>query len=81
MAFNVTWHPGPKAVAGMHQLGSARELAALVIYLDPDSLVIMPPADPAEWPRFISLLHQIRDGVAELADHLDRTGAPGPDGE
>ncbi|MFI6030209.1 hypothetical protein [Amycolatopsis magusensis] len=81
MAFNATWFPGPEAVAGMQQLGSARELAALVIYLDPDSLAIMPPTDPADWPRFIGLLHQLRDGAAELADHLDRTGVPSPDGE
>ncbi|MBN6036035.1 hypothetical protein [Amycolatopsis sp. 195334CR] len=74
MAFNATWFPGPEAVAGMQQLGSAQELAALVIYLDPDSLAIMPPTDPAEWPRFIGLLRQLRDGAAELADHLARSG-------
>ncbi|MDI5979605.1 hypothetical protein [Amycolatopsis magusensis] len=81
MAFNATWFPGPEAVAGMQQLGSARELAALVIYLDPDSLAIMPPTDPREWPRFTELLRQIRDGAAELADHLDRTGVPGMEGD
>ncbi|UJW32334.1 hypothetical protein L3Q67_00660 [Saccharothrix sp. AJ9571] len=81
MAFNATWHPGPEAVAGMQQIGSARELAALVIYLDPDSLAIMPPPDPSQWPRFVSLLRQLRDGADELANHLDRTGVPGKDGE
>lgn len=45
---------------------------ALVIYLDPDSLAILPPADPAKWPEFIRLLHEVRDGASDLAVHLAR---------
>jgi hypothetical protein len=48
------------------------EEVALVIYLDPDSLALMPPADPAEWPSFVRLLHEIRDGAFELAAVLQR---------
>jgi hypothetical protein len=32
----------------------------------------MPPSDPAEWPEFIRLLRQIRDGSDELAVFLDK---------
>lgn len=68
MAFNMMWKPGSRAVAGMQGFGSANP--ALVIYLDPDSLAIIPPSDPAEWPEFIRLLRQIRDGSDELAVFL-----------
>ncbi len=73
MAFNAMWKPGSQAVAGMQGFGSANP--ALVIYLDPDSLAIMPPSDPAEWPEFIRLLRQIRDGSDELAVFLDSHAA------
>jgi len=45
VAFNAMWKPGRQAVAGMQGNGSANP--ALVIYLDPDSLAILPPSDPA----------------------------------
>ncbi|MGW4130857.1 hypothetical protein [Amycolatopsis japonica] len=70
MAFNAMWKPGPRAVAGMQGNGSANP--ALVIYLDPDSLAILPPSDPAAWPEFIRLLRQIRDSADELAVFLDK---------
>lgn len=75
MAFNAMWKPGAQAVAGMQGSGSANP--ALVIYLDPDSLAILPPADPAEWPEFIRLLRQIRDASDELAAFLDGHGTAG----
>ncbi|WP_158888642.1 hypothetical protein [Amycolatopsis anabasis] len=70
MAFNAQWKPGMDAVAGMQKVGP--DLAAPVIYLDPDSLALLPPGDPAKWPEFIGLLHQIRAGAAELAEFLER---------
>ncbi|UMP04137.1 hypothetical protein [Amycolatopsis sp. EV170708-02-1] len=73
MAFNALWKPGPKAVAGMQGNGSANP--ALVIYLDPDSLAILPPADPAMWPEFIRLLREVRDGADELAVFLTKHAA------
>ncbi len=70
MAFNAMWKPGRQAVAGMQ--GNASANPALVIYLDPDSLAIPPPSDPAAWPEFIRLLRQIRDSADELAVFLDK---------
>jgi len=69
VAFSAQWKPGPEAAAGMHQVGS--DMATLVIYLDPDSLALMPPADPAKWPAFVGLLRQLRDGAQEVADFLE----------
>jgi hypothetical protein len=82
VAFNAMWKPGPQAVAGMQGFGSANP--ALVIYLDPDSLAILPPSDPAEWPEFIRLLRQVRDSADELAVFLGkhkavRDGDAGPE--
>ncbi|MFJ8910841.1 hypothetical protein [Amycolatopsis sp. NPDC102389] len=65
MAFNAMRKPGRQAVAGMQRNGSANP--ALVIYLDSDSLAILPPSDPDECPEFIRLLRQIRDSADELA--------------
>ena len=72
MAFNAMWKPGPEAAAGMHMNDRTSE-PALVIYLDPDSLAIVPPRDQEEWPAFIRLMHDLRDGATEVADRLDRT--------
>ncbi|WP_370946487.1 hypothetical protein AB5J62_02690 [Amycolatopsis sp. cg5] len=69
VAFNAQWKPGPEAAAGMHQVGP--DMATLVIYLDPDSLALMPPADPAKWPAFVGLLRQLRDGAQAVADFLE----------
>jgi hypothetical protein len=71
MAFNAMWKPGPDATAGMHLNGNASE-PALVIYLDPDSLAIMAPRNPREWPDFIRLMNELRDGATEVAEHLSR---------
>ncbi|GLY67270.1 hypothetical protein [Amycolatopsis taiwanensis] len=71
MAFNAMWKPGPEAVAGMH-LHDTTSQPALVIYLDPDSLAIMPPRDQDDWPDFIRLMHELRDGAIDVADHLSR---------
>jgi len=76
MAFNAMWKPGPEAVAGIQRAGSGNP-PALVIYLDPDSLAILPPADRAKWPEFIRLLNEVCEGAAELALHLAGT-ASGP---
>ncbi|MET7990292.1 hypothetical protein ABZU76_05215 [Amycolatopsis sp. NPDC005232] len=80
MAFNATWTPGAEAVAGMHQLGST-SLPGLVLYLDPDSLAIAPPADPALWPRFAEFLRQLRDGAEQLAVVVDARAAVVRDGD
>lgn len=71
MAFNAMWKPGPEAAAGMHVQDTASQ-PALVIYLDPDSLAIMPPRDQDDWPDFIRLMHELRDGATDVADHLSR---------
>lgn len=71
MAFNAMWKPGPEAAAGMHMNGSSSQ-PALVIYLDPDSLAIMPPRDQDEWPAFIRLMQELCDGATNVADHLRR---------
>ncbi|MFE5563371.1 hypothetical protein ACFQ68_00160 [Amycolatopsis japonica] len=73
MAFNALWKPGSNAVAGMQEDGSNNP--ALVIYLDPDSLAILPPADPAARPEFIRLLREIRDSADELAVFLTKQSA------
>ncbi|TCP57279.1 hypothetical protein EV191_1011233 [Tamaricihabitans halophyticus] len=72
MSSNATWSPGPDAVAGMRVLGMASDSAGLVIYLHPDSLAITPPADPAQWPAFVRLMREIRDGADELARFMDQ---------
>lgn len=69
MAFNAQWKPGPDAAAQMHAVSP--DLATLVIYLDPDSLALMPPADPRKWPKFVGMLHQLRDGAQDLANFLE----------
>ncbi|WP_232376119.1 hypothetical protein [Amycolatopsis aidingensis] len=74
MAFNARWSPGPDAVAGMHTTGSGPHQAGLVMYLDPDSLAILPPPDPAEWPGFVRLLRQLSGGAKDLAALLENTG-------
>lgn len=71
MAFNAMWKPGPRAAAGMH-IHDATSQPALVIYLDPDSLAIMPPRDRRDWPGFIRLMHELRDSAMDVADHLSR---------
>lgn len=71
MAFNAMWKPGPEAAAGMH-IHDTTSQPALVIYLDPDSLAIMPPRDEQDWPAFIRLMHELRDGASSMADHLSR---------
>lgn len=73
MTFNATWSPGPEAVAGMQVISGARDQAGLVIYLDPDSLALLPPRDPAQWPEFVRLLREMRDGADELARFLEPT--------
>ncbi|WP_246256909.1 hypothetical protein [Amycolatopsis anabasis] len=72
VAFNAQWKPGPEAQAGMHTVRppGAPELVALVVYADPDSLALVPPADPAKWPEFIRLLHEIQSGAGDLAAFL-----------
>ncbi|GAB3480805.1 hypothetical protein FB471_3455 [Amycolatopsis cihanbeyliensis] len=81
MAFNAQWTPGPNAVAGMHINGSRMPPVGLVVYLDPDSLAILPPTDPMEWPGFVRLLHQLSDGCQDMAAFLEngaeRTCPPG----
>jgi hypothetical protein len=72
MAFNAMWKPGPEAAAGMHVHDTTSQ-PALVIYLDPDSLAIMPPRDEEDWPDFIRLMHELRDSATSVADHLSRT--------
>src|SRR5947208_2066828 len=69
MAFNAMWKPGPDAAAGMHVNGNTSE-PALVIYLDPDSLAIMPPHDQEQWPEFIRLMHELASAATEVADRL-----------
>ncbi len=71
MTFNARWTPGPQAVAGMHTVGLGIHQVGLVVYLDPDSLAILPPPNPDHWPAFVRLLRQLSDGALELADFLD----------
>ncbi|MFF0149531.1 hypothetical protein ATK36_3559 [Amycolatopsis sulphurea] len=73
MAFNATWTPGPEAVAGMHLSGQST-VPGLVLYLDKDSLAIIPPTDPGQWPVFAAFLRQVRDGADQLATVLDVQG-------
>lgn len=73
LTFNATWSPGPDAVAGMHMVSGANDQVALLIYLDPDSLAIMPPRDPAQWAGFVRMLRELRDGADEMADFLEPT--------
>lgn len=61
-----------EAVAGMQMVDRVIDRAVLVIYLDPDSLAIMPPRDSADWPSFARLLREISAGAVELAEFLDR---------
>lgn len=75
MAFNATWSPGPEAVADMQILGMVHGEVALVVHLDPDTLAIVPPRSPTEWPRFVGLLRQISEGADKLATFLDRPEA------
>jgi hypothetical protein len=58
MAFNATWSPGPDAVAGMRITSMHTDQAALVIFLDPESLAIMAPGGPPTWPEFVRFLGQ-----------------------
>jgi hypothetical protein len=71
MAFNATWSPGTDAVAGMRVKGMHTDQAALVMFLDPESLAIMAPGGPATWPEFVRFLRQLRDGADELAKYFD----------
>ncbi len=71
MAFNAQWTPGPNAVAGMHTSGSGTPPVGLVVYLDPDSLAILPPPDPQEWPGFVRLLRQLGDGCRDMVAFLE----------
>ncbi|WP_326836007.1 hypothetical protein VSH64_13970 [Amycolatopsis rhabdoformis] len=80
MTFSATWTPGPEAVAGVHQSGSAIP-PGLVVYLDPDSLAITPPADPALWPRFAEFLRQLRDGAEQLAAVVEARAGLARDGD
>jgi hypothetical protein len=71
MTFNATCVPGSNAVAGVQLLGRIQHQPAVVLYLDPDRVVIGPPRSPAEWPEFLRFLRDVRDAVDNLADHLD----------
>lgn len=73
MTFNATWSPGPDAAAGMQVISGIHDQAALVIYLDPDSLAIVPPRDPVEWPGFVRMLRELRDGADQLVRFLNPT--------
>ncbi|MEU3273338.1 hypothetical protein ABZ639_21080 [Saccharomonospora sp. NPDC006951] len=57
----------------MQVVSGHHDQAALVIYLDPDSFAILPPRDPAQWPKFVRMLRELRDGADELARFLDPT--------
>jgi hypothetical protein len=81
MLFNATWSPGPDAVAGMQIGWTGSHRAALVMYLDRDSLASAGPASRAELPGFVRFLRQLRDGAEELVTYFDqfippRTAAP-----
>jgi hypothetical protein len=71
MSFSATTIPGPKAVAAVQILGRIQHQPAVVLYLDPDRVVIGPPQSPAEWPEFLRFLRDVRDAVDNMADHLD----------
>jgi hypothetical protein len=71
MAFNAMCVPGEKSGATVQILGLIQQQPAVVLYLDPDRVVIGPPQSPAEWPEFLRFLRDVRDAVDTLADHLD----------
>jgi hypothetical protein len=71
MAFNGTWVPGPEAVAGVQNLGANFSRAALVMYLDRESLAIMAPGAPVEWPEFVRFLRQLRVATEEMIEFFD----------
>lgn len=74
MSFTATSVPGPKAVAAVQILGRIHHQPAMMIYLDPDRVVICPPHSPVNWPGFLRFLRDLRDlreAVDDLADHLD----------
>ena len=43
----------------------------VVVFLDPDRVVIGPPHNRDEWPEFLTFLRDMRDALDNLADHLD----------
>jgi hypothetical protein len=71
MPFNATCVPGADAGAAVQVLGRIQQLPAVVIYFDPDRLVIGPPASPAEWPVFLEFLRDLTQAVDKLAEYLD----------
>ncbi|RBM20134.1 hypothetical protein DI005_14930 [Prauserella sp. PE36] len=71
MAVTATWSPGREARASMQFVGLIHHQAALVLSLDPDVLVLVPPRDPSDWPRFARLLREIRDSAEELRAFLE----------
>jgi hypothetical protein len=71
MPFTATCVPGPNAGAAVQILGRIQHQPAVVVFLDPDRVVIAPPRNRDEWPGFLAFLRDIRDTLDNLADHLD----------
>ncbi|WP_028661589.1 hypothetical protein [Saccharomonospora saliphila] len=72
MPFNVTFSPGPAAVAGTRTFCFVDESATLVVYADPDCLTIETPRDPVLWPEFAKFLRQLRNAADDLVEWLER---------
>src|SRR3954462_14076176 len=76
MAFSATWETGANAVAGLQRIGSAGQ-PALILHADPNSLGILAPKIPNEYPAFARFLRELASSAAEMAallDPVDREG-------
>lgn len=71
MSFSVKWTVGSNAMAGMRKVGGRGNQAALVLTLDPGSVVMSAPSGPTAWPGFVRFLRQLRDGVDEMIKEYD----------
>jgi hypothetical protein len=72
----VRWSTGPYAGVSVQPAGQSGP-PTLVMYADPNTVTLLPPANQAEYPSYAGFLRELATGAHQIAAVLDPAGEPG----